>query len=423
MTVQHQKDEFKRKMREHGIPTLGGNDWGDLLHDVSQKCKKGRTLIVLDEISWLGMVDPPFLGKIKTTWDSYFKKNPQLVMVLSGSQSTWIEQNILNSSGFVGRISYQLTLEELSLWECNQFWHPRENLVSSYEKLKFLAIAGGVPRYLEEMKPHLSTEENIKTLCFSPEGFLFNEFEQIFSDLFSKRSQKYKRIVARLAEGSAVTEDICKALNRHKKGRSKGGDVSQYLEDLCKTGFVTRDYTWEVDKARFSKLSHYRLSDNYVRFYLKYIEPNRNKILSGVAGILPPSWLGILGLQFENLVLSKKNRLYLFQLLGIPFNEIVLANPFFQTKTATRMGCQIDLMIQTKFNTLFVCEIKFYKNEITEGIIDEVKQKVDRLQIPKGYSIRPVLIHVNGVSDVVIERDFFSHIIDFGQFLIPWQEN
>ena len=37
-----------------------------------------------------------------------------------------------------------------------------------------------------------------------------------------------------------------------------------------------------------------------------------------------------------------------------------------------------------------------------------------RLKRPKGFSIRPVLIHVNGVSEAVIESDFFSSIIDFG---------
>jgi hypothetical protein len=40
-----------------------------------------------------------------------------------------------------------------------------------------------------------------------------------------------------------------------------------------------------------------------------------------------------------------------------------------------------------------------------------------RLKVPKGFSIRPFLVHVNGVSDSVVESEFFSGIIDFGQFL------
>ena len=53
-----------------------------------------------------------------------------------------------------------------------------------------------------------------------------------------------------------------------------------------------------------------------------------------------------------------------------------------------------------------------------ETIIDEVQEKIRRLKIPKGFSIRPFLVHVNGVSDSVIESEFFSDLIDFSQLLI-----
>jgi len=412
ITSEDQKKEFIRKMREYQIPRIGGDDWGDIFSDLSQKCKKGKLLIIIDEISWMAMNDATFLGKLKNAWDSNFKKNPHLIMILSGSQSTWIETNILNSSGFMGRISYQLTLEELSLPGCNQFWRSKQATVSAYEKLKLLSITGGVPRYLEEIQPNHSAEENIKRLCFTPEGFLFHEFEQIFSDLFSKRSDLYKKIVRELSNGPMVMDDVIAGLDR-----SKGGDIAESLDDLCQTGFVTRDYTWDIGKTKISKLSQFRLSDNYVRFYLKFIEPSRPKILSGISGQLPPSWLSILGLQFENLVIGKKNRIKLFACLNIPLHEIVMANPFFQTVTKSRRGCQIDFMIQTKFNTLYLCEVKFESGEIQKSIINDIKEKMDRLEIPKNFSIRPVLIHVNGIHHSIIESDFFSQIIDFGDLL------
>ncbi len=106
-----------------------------------------------------------------------------------------------------------------------------------------------------------------------------------------------------------------------------------------------------------------------------------------------------MGLQFENLVLS--NRKTVQQILDIDPSEIVNDNPFFQRKARNRQGCQIDYMIQTKFGTCYLCEIKFHAQEITKSVIDEVKQKIDRLDLPKNISIRPVLIHVNGVDEFV----------------------
>lgn len=68
----------------------------------------------------MGSEDPSFLGKLKNVWDLQFKKNPELILVICGSVSVWIEKNILNSTGFLGRISLLLKLKELKINECAQ---------------------------------------------------------------------------------------------------------------------------------------------------------------------------------------------------------------------------------------------------------------------------------------------------------------
>jgi len=85
-------------------------------------------------------------------------------------------------------------------------------------------------------------------------------------------------------------------------------------------------------------------------------------------------------------------------------------NPFFQRKANDQQGCQIDYMIQTKFGTCHLCEIKFNSQEITQNVIDEVKLKIRNLAFPKNMSIRPVLIHINGVDESVLESNFFPQL-------------
>ena len=410
LSAAHQKEEFARQLqREMKIPLPRAEDWGDLFWHLAQQSRKGKIVLILDEISWMGSKDPTFLGKLKTAWDLYFKNNPQLVLILCGSISSWIEGNILSSTGFLGRISLDIVLEELPLYECNEFWNAEQDKVSAFDKLKVLSVMGGVPRYLEEILPNQSAETNIQRLCFRKEGFLFSEFERIFSDLFSSRSSTYKTIVERLADGPCELKDIYTALKVEKNSL-----VSEYMEDLVTAGFVSRDFTWHLKTGLDSKLSHYRLKDNYLRFYLKYIEPNKKKIEKQGLKLLP-QWQSAMGLQFENLVLS--NRKAVQKILGIDPSEIVNDNPFFQRKANDRQGCQIDYMIQTKFGTCYLCEIKFNAQEITKSVIDEVKQKIKSLALPKNMSIRPVLIHVNGVDESVLESDFFASIIDFNDLL------
>ncbi len=391
------------------IPLPRADDWGDLFWHLAERSQKGKMVLVLDEISWMGSKDPAFLGKLKTAWDLYFKKNPQLVLILCGSISSWIEENILSSTGFMGRISFDITLEELTLQECNEFWNAQQGKVSAFDKLKVLSVIGGVPRYLEEILPNQSAEVNMQRLCFRKEGFLFSEFERIFSDLFSIRSSIYKIIVERLADGPCELSDIYKALKVEKSGV-----ISGYMEDLVTAGFVSHDFTWHLKTGLDSKLSHYRLKDNYLRFYLKYIEPNKKKIEKQAIKILP-EWQSTMGLQFENLVLG--NRKIIQRILAIDPSEIVNDNPFFQRKAKNRLGCQIDYMIQTKFGTCYLCEIKFSSKEISKSVIDEVQQKIFALELPRNISIRPVLVHVNGVDDYVKESGFFSSIIDFSDLL------
>lgn len=414
-TKQSQLDEFANQLHlQTGLPEIKADDWNKLFLLLADKTKQGKIIILFDEISWMGSKDSDFLGKLKNAWDLHFKKNPELMLVLCGSVSSWIEKNIVSSTGFMGRPSLYMTLEELPLNECNQFWDKQGKNISAFEKFKMLAVTGGVPRYLELINPKQSAEENIKRLCFSKNGPLLNEFEHIFSDIFSSRNEIYKNIVNQLVKGPAMADDL--AIN---VGLTRTGTFDDYLNDLALGGFIARDYTWHINTGKTSKLSQYRLKDNYVRFYLKYLLANKTKIqkdrYKNVALTLLPGWETMMGLQFENLVVN--NNASIINLLGIKPEEVISDNPFFQRPTTRQRGCQIDYLIQTKFDTAYICEIKFSKYAIGMNVIFDMKEKIKRLSVPRHISCRPVLIHVNGVTDELLEADYFSNIIDFSELL------
>lgn len=416
ITAQMQRDEFARQVCEKlHHPPFTMQDWGDLFSFLWEQSKKGQVVILLDEISWMGSLDPSFLPKLKNAWDKQFSKNPKLMLVLCGSVSSWIENNIINNTLFLGRPSLYIKLKELTLPECNQFFGVHADRISSYEKLKILSLTGGIPKYLELINLKNNVEENIRHMCFTPHSPLKNEFDRIFSDIFGTRSVLYKKIIQQLLMKSTNQDLLFEKLNREKTG-----DLSDYLNDLELAGFIARDYTWNIKEETISKLSNYRLKDNYTRFYLKYIQPNKHKIEEGlfqntyIASM--PGWDSMIGLQFENLVLN--NTLSVIKLLNLHPEEVLYANTFFQTKTNLQPGCQIDLLIVTKYNCLYICEIKFSKSPLLLSIIEEVKQKINNLRMPKNFSYRPVLIHVNGVKESVIEEGYFSSIIDFGRLLL-----
>lgn len=250
LTAEQEREDFAQQLaRELQIPPPRADDWNVLLWALADRTASGRHLIVLDEINWLGMKDASFLGKLKNAWDLHFSRNPQLILILSGSMTSWVERNILHHTGFLGRVSVDLTLGELPLPTCNLFWGEARQRIAPHEKLRLLAVTGGIPRYLEEINPTLSANANIQRMCFSSDGLLFKEFDDLFADLFSSRNDTYRRLVSTLADGPLDLDGIYEHL-----GIVKGGKISEYAEDLVQAGLIARDFTWSLKTAEESKL-------------------------------------------------------------------------------------------------------------------------------------------------------------------------
>lgn len=393
-----------------GLPPFKLSNWNMAFDTLASLTQKGRVIILLDEISWMAGQDKDFAGKLKGAWETKLKKNDELILFLCGSVTTWIDENILQDKGFMGRVSLTLTLEELSLPECDRFWN-NNSLISTYEKFKILGVTGGVPRYLEEIDPDNSAEENIKSLCFDKEGILFTEFDKIFQDIFGKREDEYRHIVQALTNGHLEINEICDKLNV-----TSSGAFIKKLNQLSLSGFLAHDYSWNL-QGKKSKASKYRLRDNYLRFYLKYVEPKKDLIEKGLYQELfleeLPEWESMMGLQFENLVLNQIKQIV--ALLKIPPSSIISASPYFQKGTKRTKACQVDLLIHTKY-TIYLCEIKF-KRKIGREVIDEVLSKIEKLKIPSTMTVRPVLIYEGELSNQILRENFFSHVIKLDDLL------
>jgi len=414
-TAQTQRDIFANQLAKNfGVEPTTFTDWYFAFEAVTPHLTQEPTVILFDEISWMGNKDHTFVPKLKLWWDLTLLKYPKLILIFCGSISLWIEKNIVNSTSFFGRITLHIELEELSLSESAAILRHMGFKGSTHDIFKILAVTGGVPWYLEQILPGMLADDNIKRLCFEKGGLFTKEFDIIFHDLFNGQGSIYKKIVQVLAQGMKNLSEI-----RHLLNYSQSGSLSTLMHSLIIAGYVTQHYAWSLKTGEVGKQSLYRLSDNYIRFFIKYIEPNIAKINNNSFKYSPmhdlAGWESIMGLQVENLLLN--NREALVQSLAIAPGDIVADNPYVQRQTLRQKGCQIDYLIQTKTNNLFVCEFKFKKNQIKSDIITEMQEKIDRLSVPHGFGIVPVLFHLSGVSDGVEDQRYFYRIIDITDFL------
>ncbi|MEQ1665881.1 MAG: ATPase, partial [Bdellovibrionales bacterium] len=333
-----------------------------------------------------------------------------------GSVSSWIEENIVKNANFVGRVSLEINLKELSLSEANHFWDfQKDSKISSYEKLKILSITGGVPKYLEELVKKGSTESTIIKQCFHESGFLFNEYDKIFSEIFMRKAPALEKIIRQLIKKKYQPTNLA-----HTLKLNLNSVFSNQLEMLILSGFCEKDASYLIDGER-SKLNWIRLKDNYLRFYLNYIEPLKSRIHSGSTKIQTldqlKNWDGLMGLQFENVLLNSREAILPF--LDLDFSDIITASPYFQKKsTRTKGATQVDLLIHTRRDVFFLCEFKCVK-VVDRSIIPQILKKMNVIKIPKRAALRPVLVYEGQIhpNDEAALKSFFDTIIHFSELM------
>ena len=375
---------------------------------------RGRVVVLLDEISWFGGYDKTFADTIKIAWDGHWKRHNKLIFVLCGSVSSWIKDNIVDNGAFMGRRSLDLVVKELPLDKCSAFWGKKASRIDSREILDVLSVTGGIPRYLEEINPSLSAAENIRKLCFTPNGVLRSDFDDMYEDVITEQPTFTGKVLRCLVDGPRNATEIALALRIEK-----GGRISDAVDRLVETGMVSYDEGRNPETGDVVKERRYRLRDNYARFYLKYIEPVKQMIDDGRYAFKSldtlEGWDAVMGLQFENLVVNNYGLLIPHLHLGEAL--LVSAAPYRKqaVKSRKQSGCQVDLLLQTR-KTIFVVEVK-RKVEIGREIIDEVDKKLKCIRRPDGVTMRAALVYDGRLAPIVEADGYFDAAIPFRKLL------
>lgn len=375
----------------------------------------GRTVVLMDEISWMARFSPLFPEILKSAWDDLFKKHPGLILVLCGSASSWIRDAIVRNRAFVGRRSLDMVLGELPPSDCMKFWGRKAERLDTREIVDVLSVTGGIPRYLEEIDPSLTAHENVKRLCFLPSSLLRVDFDDMFADVVTEQPRFSARVLRAFIDGPRTATEVAEALKIEK-----GGDVSAAIENLVEAGFLAESGRINPETGRELRERRFRIRDNYARFYLKCVEPNKRIIDDGAFSFASldqlEGWDSIMGLAFENMVVNNYRELIPHLHLGGAV--IVSAGPYLRRAAKGprgHAGCQVDLLVQTR-RTICIVEIK-RKREIGRETIDEVDAKVRAIRRPVGVSVRAALVYDGHLSPLAASDGYFDAIVPFDSLL------
>jgi AAA+ ATPase superfamily predicted ATPase len=373
--LKDQLRNFKVEINERSNPTLPiqqPNDWHDaflLLKSYLTPLVTGdeKPVVFFDELPWLASKKSGFLEAFGYFWNTWASRK-SVVVVICGSAASWMIQNVVNNRGGLhNRITRRIFLEPFTLAETELFLQSRNLRFSRNQIVQLYMATGGIPHYLQAIRPGRSAVQSIDDLCFSKSGLLRDEFKRLYFSLFADADQHIAAI---------------RLLGKHRQGLtrqaivegaklSEGGSTTKVLGELEHSGFISAYQPFGKKKKEIM----YRLTDEYSLFYLQFIENNAQEgeglwqALSQTQAY--KSWSGY---AYENICL--KHLPQIKKAMGI-FGILAQSSSFLKKGDKNEKGAQINLVLDRNDQIINLFEIKFHNEAfaLKQANVEELREK------------------------------------------------
>ena len=356
-----------------------------------QKDDGSRQVVFIDEMPWMDTARSRFIPALEHFWNGWAAKRDNMMLVVCGSATSWIEDNLINNKGgLYNRLTDEIKLSPFTLAECEQYFKGKGINMSRYDIAQSYMVFGGIPHYLSLFEKGLSTPQNIDRILFDQNAKLKNEFNRLFGSLF-KNSEDHIAVVRLLAKRRSgyTRQEIIQ-----NTSLKEGGGVTLILKGLIESDFIT-SYAPFGEK----RIEKYRLIDPYCLFYLNFIDQQQR--------IDPQYWQKNFnssrlnawrGYAFEGLCFSQIDKIK--QKLGIAGVSTTVSSWLVSQDGKQQM--QIDMLINRSDNVINLCEIKFYHSAFT---IDKqydaiLRERVQYLieKVPKKKTVHLTMIASFGLK-------------------------
>ena len=332
--------------------------------------KKKKGVIFLDEFPWLSSSKSGFLPAFEFFWNSWATKQNNLIFAICGSAASWMIQKVVNNKGGLhNRITRKIRLLPFTLAETSEYLKHNNINLDHYQVTQIYMTLGGIPQYLKEVFPGQSAAQNIDRICFTKDGALQKEFGNLYQSLFAEAEKHITVVRALAAKPSGMTrKEIIAAC-----GLSTGGTATLLINELTESGFISAYLPFEKN----SRDSIYKLSDEYSRFYLKFIENSR---ATGAGTWIKlssaPSWRSWSGVAFESVCLKHTKEIKAaLGIAGVYTEE----SAWRYVPGNGQRGAQIDLLFDRHDFCISICEMKFSNSvfAIDKAYAAELAQKTE----------------------------------------------
>ena len=371
-----------------------------------------RLVVFIDELPWLDTPRSDFLKAFEAFWNSWGCRKKNLMLIVCGSASSWILDNLINNhGGLYNRVTYEIHLLPFTLGECEDFLEDRNISLSRYDIAQCYMALGGIPYYLGYIRRNLSFAQNMDALFYHRDGKLKEEFDRLFESIFNNPQLMKSIVIALFAKNMGYTRSELLGKLKMKDGET----FTKCLKALIASQFVEK----YIPFGEKENCWHYRLADPFCQFFLRFVMDSPNEEEDHWSQILNSqpvvTWRG---LAFENV--CRNHIPQIKKALGIS-GVSVRASGWIKSAEESE-GTQIDLILLRRDNIVNICEIKYYHDQF------QVDNDYHRIllrragllaeQLPPVFSVHNTLITTFGLkpgkyssvfTDVITLDDLFEN--------------
>ena len=261
-----QREKFVDQIADYfdeRVPRIDG--WDDAFQYLGEKLSTEELVVVLDEFPYLVAENDSVPSYVQGFVDEQLQ-GTESMLVLCGSSVGTMESEVLgHESPLYGRRTAQLDVQPFSFRQARDvIAYDTEDAIRSY------AITGGTPMYLTLFDYGQSLAANLRAQVLSPTAVLYNEPEFLLRTEL-RNPARYMSILEAVALGHTTPNEVSGATGIDP------GPLSKYLQTLRRLRLIDRDIPVTASNKK-SKRSRYRVADEFLRFWFRYVEPNRSSI-------------------------------------------------------------------------------------------------------------------------------------------------
>jgi AAA+ ATPase superfamily predicted ATPase len=226
----------------------------------------GPCIIALDEFSYLVSDDDTIPSVFQTIVDDVIAETA-ISLVLCGSSISMMEEGVLSyESPLYGRRTGQWKLTPLSFADVRAFF-PNTDIQT---QIQIYSVLGGVPAYLEQFDTDRGLFENIEEAVLSKGAFLYEEPEFLLRQEL-REPATYMAILEAIAGGATRVTEIANEIG------ADASSLSRYLQNLTQLAILEQEHPVTDPDGR----GLYRLTDEFLRFWFRYVAPNQGTLEQG----------------------------------------------------------------------------------------------------------------------------------------------